>query len=94
MFALESKSAYEEKIKKKLEELTTAQTNIINTRRDMEGNTTNLGALNKLKGFMQDRTRLIKELKKYDSKANSFLRFAGGKTKNNRKKHNKTAKNK
>jgi hypothetical protein len=49
-------------------------------------------ALNKLKGLMQDRTRLIKQLKKYDSKANSFLRFTGGKTRNNRKKHNKTSK--
>jgi len=91
MFGLESKSAYEDKIKKTFEELTKAQ-NDINTTRPLTADTINLGALNKLKGLMQDRTRLIKQLKKYDSKANSFLRFTGGKTKNNRKKHNKTSK--
>ena len=93
MFGLESKSSFEEKIKKTFEELTKAQ-NDINTTRPLTANTLDLGALNKLKEYMKDRTRLIKQLKKYDSKANSFLRFTGGKTKNNRKKHNKTAKNK
>jgi len=91
MFGLESKSAYEEKIKKTFEELTKAQNNI-NTTRPLTADTNNLGALNTLKEYMKDRTRLIKQLKKYDSKANSFLRFTGGKTRNNRKKHNKTSK--
>lgn len=91
MFGLESKSSFEEKIKKTFEELTAVQ-NGINTNRPLTANSIDMVALNKLKELMKDRTRLIKQLKKYDSKANSFLRFAGGKTKNNRKKHNKTAK--
>jgi hypothetical protein len=91
MLGLESKSAFEEKIKKTFDELTKVQNNI-NTTRPLTANSIDMVALNNLKGFMQDRTRLIKQLKKYDSKANSFLRFTGGKTKNNRKKHNKTSK--
>jgi hypothetical protein len=91
MLGLESKSAFEEKIKKTFDELTKVQ-NDINTTRPLTANSIDMVALNKLKGFMLDRTRLIKQLKKYDSKANSFLRFTGGKTRNNRKKHNKTSK--